>query len=259
MSDPLDLLRIEGDEPLPPDHERAIRAGLAHLLGPLPMSRPPRADVPVPPQPAPEAAASASSSAGLAAKVGPYVLIALVSGGVGVGIGRITAPPSPPSSLSAPLQSSAAAPALAPSAPSLALAPSLQSPQPAVGPEASHAQSLNSASTGAPAVTVAPSASGAAPSFAPSPANVDAAEQSLLERARAALVRHDAQAAGQALDLYDQQFRRPRHAEERDYLRIQWARERGDQADVARRAKAFLGAYPESMLRPRVEKLLAPP
>ena len=80
-------------------------------------------------------------------------------------------------------------------------------------------------------------------------------EQSLLERARTALVRHDAAAAEQALDEADKQFPRPRHAEERDYLRIQTLRERGDSARARERAQAFLAKYPTSLLRARVEAL----
>lgn len=80
-------------------------------------------------------------------------------------------------------------------------------------------------------------------------------EQSLLERARTALVRHDADAADKTLDEHERLFPRSRHAEERDYLRIQVLRERGDKARLRERAKAFIAKYPESMLRNKVESL----
>jgi hypothetical protein len=80
-------------------------------------------------------------------------------------------------------------------------------------------------------------------------------EKSLLERARSALVRHDAQAADEALSAAERQFPRSRHEEERDYLRIQVLREQGDGDGARTRAKAFLAKYPESFLRSRVEPL----
>jgi hypothetical protein len=51
------------------------------------------------------------------------------------------------------------------------------------------------------------------------------------------------------------QFPVSRHAEERDYLRIQLLRERGDTAATRERARAFLAKYPDSLLRSRVEPL----
>lgn len=79
----------------------------------------------------------------------------------------------------------------------------------------------------------------------------------MLERARSALVRHDAAAAEQALDECERQFHAaPRHAEERDYLRIQALRERGDNARTRERARAFLTKYPTSLYRGRIEPLV---
>lgn len=80
-------------------------------------------------------------------------------------------------------------------------------------------------------------------------------EQSLLERARSALVRHDAAAAERALDECEKQFPKSRHAEERDYLRIQVTREKGDLDKARALAKTFLTKYPQSLLRSRVEQL----
>jgi hypothetical protein len=80
-------------------------------------------------------------------------------------------------------------------------------------------------------------------------------EQSLLERARAALVRHDAAAAAQALDECEQAFPTSRHAEERDYLRIQVLHEMGNTDQMHVQARRFLAKYPTSLLRSRVEPL----
>lgn len=231
------LLQHDADERVPPEHERRIREGLGALLAPA--TAPPKADPPSPtssprlPDVATPAAFGKLITAGL-----------LVLGGAGAGFvaGRATAPAIAPTVAIAPTSSvpTVAQPAIAPattacaapvSEPPIAPAP----PVPATAPSA----------TIPPHVTP-PAGSGTDPFDR---------EQSLLERARTALVRHDAAAAEQALDEADRQFPRPRQAEERDYLRIQTLRERGDTARARERAQAFLAKYPTSLLRARVEAL----
>jgi len=228
------LLQHDLDERLPPDHERRIREGLAALLGPAaappadpPKADPPRVDPPAPSPPLPDVATPGALSKLITAGL-------LVLGGAGAGFvaGRATVPASVPTM----------AIDTTPSRPS-ATAATASTPL-AADPPASAPSMMPSA----PSASTAPHAA---------PASTDAfdREQSLLERARSALVRHDAAAAEQALDEHDRQFPRPRHAEERDYLRIQTLRERGDSARARERAQAFLAKYPTSLLRARVAPL----
>jgi hypothetical protein len=231
------LLAHDEDVAVPADHERRIRAGLGALLDapPLAPAEPPPAQpppaVPAPAQPGTSVAGSALR------KWATTALVAALAAGGGFAAGRATAPPgaTPPPASSAPTQGTAPAPppiaAAAESIATAAPAPASASPSAPPGP--------------------------AAPPAPPAATGTDAfdREQSLLERARSALVRHDASAAEAALDEHDRQFPRSRHAEERDYLRIQMLRERGDDARMRERAKAFLAKYPESMLRARVEPL----
>ena len=226
--DPLDaLLAHDVDEALPPDHERRIREGLASLLA-SPVVKP---EAP-PPAPPPAPAASVAAPAAL----GKVAIALLVASGVGVGFvaGRATAP-----TPSAPIVSTV--PASPPSAPPS----SFPAPMPS-----------GSVAVIAPAPTPSVSARPPSPSSTATSQDAFDREQSLLERARNALVRHDAAAAAQALDEADRQFPRSRQGEERDYLRIQLLREQGDNAAARERARAFLTKYPSSLLRGRVEKLL---
>lgn len=220
------LLAHETDDVVPAEHERLIREGLGSLLTGAPVTAPPPVDAALPRAPAAPAAATL--------KVTTAALLGLGLAAGGFALGRATAPeplPPPPT-----VVATSVVPPAAPSAPT--------------PPEASSA----SASASPPG-----SASAVIPSVpkAPTPASPSAfdREQSLLERARAALVRHDASAAAEALDALDAQFPTSRHGEERDYLRIQLLRERGDTAAVRERARAFLAAHPDSLLRARVEPL----
>lgn len=215
------LLAHDEDVQLPADHEKRIREGLGALLaaGAVPSVRV---------DPAPRTVDAAQSALRKWLTTG---VVAVAAAGGGFAVGRTTAPKetapighAPPSALASIEPGSTA--------------PSTASPV---------------ASTVAPA----PSASVTASHVVVAPTGQDAfnREQSLLERARAALVRHDASAAQSALDECDRLFPRSRHAEERDYLRIQLLRERGDNDELRTHAKAFLVKYPESMFRGRVEPL----
>lgn len=223
------LLAHDDDVAVPADHERRIREGLGALLGAAPVARAkaPAAD---PPRAAPSASDLGQSAL---RKWITTSVVAVVAAGGGFAIGRSTAPQAPaPPSVSEP----------APPATTATVQPPTSS---VVEPPAAVPSTSISVSVRPP----------------PSPATTATAsdafdrEQSLLERARSALVRHDADAAEKALDEHDRQFPRSRHTEERDYLRIQVLRERGDTARVRERAKAFLAKYPDSMLRARVEPL----
>lgn len=239
------LLAHDEDVAVPAEHERRIREGLGALLGALPVApaAPPQAPAPPGAAPAPAAppASPATAVAGTALRkwVTTGVVAAIAAGG-GFAVGRATAPEAPaapPASMSTPV------PPVPPVPPSTT-ATSAEPPAPPA--------SLSASATAAPPPPTTTTA--ATPSTTTGGDGFDR-EQSLLERARSALVRHDASAAEKALDEHDRQFPRSRLAEERDYLRIQVLRERGDDARVRERAKAFLAKYPESMLRPRVEPL----
>lgn len=225
MKDDLEaLLGQETDDPVPAAHERRIREGLGALL----------AGAPAPVAKAPSSPAS-TTAAGAAPATITLTRAALVGLGLAAGgfaVGRATAPTPPP----APSVSATVAPA--PSAPPM--------------PSSTVPSSPSASASAAPSVSATPSAVATAP---PSPTSAFDREQSLLERARAALVRHDAAAAAEALDACEKQFPASRHAEDRDYLRIQVLRERGDTAAVRTRAQAFLATYPNSLLRARVEPL----
>ena len=252
------LLQHDVDEALPPDHERRIREGLAAFLGPaaVPNVDPPKPDPPNPgpPNPGPPKAGPTAPSPPLpdvapAAALGKLITAGLlVLGGAGAGFvaGRATAPTTVAVDPT-PRVPTTAAPAMASTKP----APDVPASVPSTAPTVSVPST-------APTVSVSSTATAAttAPTFPASPStDTFDREQSLLERARSALVRHDAAAAEQALDEHGRQFPRPRHAEERDYLRIQTLRERGDDARARERAQAFLAKYPTSLLRARVEAL----
>jgi hypothetical protein len=220
------LLSHDEDVPVPPDHERRIRAGLAHLLGgpSTPPSAPP--DGGAPPQGSPPPGASP-----LGKWLATTVIVAGAAAGGGFLAGRATAPVNvtlPPAAT--PVVST---PTVMPSAP----------PAPSPIPCAHD---------------MTPPPKPSTTSTGPNAQDAFDKEQSLLERARSALVRHDAPAAEQALDECEKQFPKSRHAEERDYLRIQATRESGDTDKTRALAKAFLTKYPQSILKSRVESLAQP-
>jgi hypothetical protein len=211
------LLAHDDDVALPSDHERRIREGLGAFLSAAgPVAV---SDPPVP---------RTVTRLALRKWVTTTLVAALAAGG-GFVAGRATAPQAPP----------IAAPSSAPVTVTLPL------PSATPLPPSSDVSS-------APPSTTAP------PAHRPSaPAASDAfdREQSLLERARSALVRHDADTAEKTLDEHARLFPRSHLAEERDYLRLQVLHERGDDTELRERAKSFILKYPESMFRSRVEKL----
>lgn len=239
------LLAHDTDVDVPAEHEQRIRAGLGVLLGAAPVAPAESPSPRSPPSPPSPPAAGVGSVAGAASgKLVGLALALAIGAGAGFAVGRATAPaPALPVAVS----TTTAVPTT-PTTPA--------TPAPAVS-SAATTEPTAAASVTAPST---PSASSAAPTTtapALAPTSTDAfdREQSLLERARSALVRHDGSAAEKALDEHDRQFPRSRLAEERDYLRIQVLRERGDDARVRERAKAFLAKYPGSLLRARVEPL----
>jgi hypothetical protein len=215
------LLQHDEDVPVPPEHERRIRQGLAHLLG-------------GPPTPPSDGGGPASPPASPLGKwLATTAIVAGAAAGGGFLAGRSTAPAAAPPRT--------ATTAVAPTAPTPSPTPCAQDTSQAPKPSAASA-------TPKPA----PSGSGAG---GPSAQDAFDREQSLLERARSALVRHDVAAAEQALDECEKQFPKSRHAEERDYLRIQVTREKGDAEKTRALAQAFLTKYPQSLLKARVEQL----
>jgi hypothetical protein len=221
------LLEHDVDEPLPPEHERKIREGLGALLH-APLS--PNAESPK------DNGGALTDAAVRGGKLATYAAIgtALVVGaGLGFAIGRGTAPSTTPIVMPSSTTSSLPAPPIA--APTNVATDASSSPSTPTAPP--------------PTSLVRPTAT------ATSSGDTFDRERSLLDRARAALVRHDANAAAQALDESERDFPKSQHTEEREYLRIQIARERGETDRVRTLAKAFLAKYPQSLYRARVEPL----
>jgi hypothetical protein len=247
------LFEHEIDDVVPADHEQRIRAGLDALLSRASVASQIVSNAKAPAAPPADTLSTASATAaqGAAVKLTTAVLLGLGLAAGGFAAGRVTAP-----AATASLSSSADVPPT--TTPGVAASPS---------PVSSPSSPSSSSSFAGPDSPRASSEDSAArPSRPPAGAIVAAAattssasafdrEQSLLERARSALVRHDAVAAGEALDASEREFPRSRHAEERDYLYIQLLRERGDTAQARERARTFLTKYPGSLLRSRVEPL----
>lgn len=219
------LLSHDEDVPVPPEHEQRIRAGLAHLLGGPPT---PPSDGGAPPQ-------GGGGTPPGTSPLGKWIATAIVAGaaaGGGFLAGRATAPVNvapPPSSTPVATTTPTVASSVPPTPSPIPCAhDTTPPPKPTATSTGQAGQSAQDAFD---------------------------KEQSLLERARSALVRHDAAAAEQALDECEKQFPKSRHAEERDYLRIQVTREKGDTEKTRSLAKAFLTKYPQSILKTRVEQL----
>lgn len=241
-ADPIDrLLDQDDDLPVPKEHERRIREG----LGPLLVAAPLVAATVV-------GAATTSTAKKVVAKsaLGKWVAaVAIASGGAGFVVGRASAPrvtePTPAASVRA--QEPPAA---------------VSNPGPVHAPIANASSSPRELPSYAPSIATPrqspPPATRAASPAVGSSASADAfdREQSLLERARSALVRHDAATAEGVLQDAAREFPRSRHSEERDYLWIQMLREKGDISGARIRARRFLDNYPDSLLKKRVEAIL---
>lgn len=95
---------------------------------------------------------------------------------------------------------------------------------------------------------------------APPGRDVDlAAERALLEVARTALARRDAEAALAALGRHSQRYAQGRLVEERESLTIQALAASGRMDEAQRRAERFRERSPNSMLLPAVDAVLEEP
>lgn len=221
--DLVDLLAHDRDEPLPPEHEAKIREGLGALLAGASPSPPPA-----------DPAMSAATKGGLTKLVTVGLVVAAAGGGFLAG------------------RATASREASVPTSPSV-----IATLAPVTAPPVTAAATTSSVAT-TPSSSAQPVATASSAHATPSGASSGDAfdrEQSLLERARSALVRHDAAEAERALDESTRMFPRSHHVEERDYLRIQVLRERGDETGARSRARAFLDKYPDSLFRARVETI----
>lgn len=218
------LFEHETDDAIPAEHEQQIRAGLGALLAGSAATNGGSTEAST----TPATTSAAGTATGAAVKLTTAVLVGIGMAAGGFAIGRATAPTP-----------------VTPSAPATATAT-------AVAPATATATTTTIATATPPPTATTTTVATATPTATPSSTTFDR-EQSLLERARSALVRHDVNAAQEALDVAERDFPRSRHAEERDYLRIQVLRERGDADQARERARTFLAKYPDSLLRARVE------
>ncbi len=215
------LFEHETDDAIPAEHEQRIRAGLGALLAGSAATNGGSTEASTTPA---TTSAAGTAATGAAVKLTTAVLVGIGMAAGGFAIGRATAPTP-----------------VTPSAPATATATAVAT-----------ATTTTIATATPPPTATTTAVATATPTATPSSTTFDR-EQSLLERARSALVRHDANAAQEALDVAERDFPRSRHAEERDYLRIQVLRERGDADQARERARTFLAKYPDSLLRARVE------
>jgi hypothetical protein len=88
------------------------------------------------------------------------------------------------------------------------------------------------------------------------PATVLDEERGLVEQGRVAFSRRDWLSSLEAVRAHRQRFPNGQLAEERDALEVQALAAGGHSADARRKGEAFLSAYPQSMLRGRIDALL---
>jgi hypothetical protein len=128
-------------------------------------------------------------------------------------------------------------------------------------------QSTVAPSPDAPAPTASPlttSAAATAPASSPSAPSKPghdsdlAAERSLLEDARAAIVRGQGATALSTLDRHASQFPRGRLSEEREALRVQALVAAGRRTEARERAERFRDVYPRSLALPALEQAVGP-
>ncbi|HRG95482.1 MAG TPA: hypothetical protein PLR99_04475 [Polyangiaceae bacterium] len=222
------------------------------------------------PQP-PSAAPSAPAASGLMRLTGMFAL-GLVVGAAGYAtLGPKPMPLAPPIE-PAPVVLSVRSPEPDPAPPVAPLAPpATSSPAPSSAPARAvvSAQASPAASPAPPAassgVALAPTAPTAPtveppaqPALEPSarPQTLLDEERGLLERGRVALARRDWVSSLEAVRAHRQRFPKGQLAEERDALEVQGLAAGGHTADARRRGEAFLAAYPQSMLRGRIDALL---
>lgn len=82
------------------------------------------------------------------------------------------------------------------------------------------------------------------------------AERTLVEIARSALAKNDAEAALQTLDRHEAEFPNGALVEEREFLRVRALLTLGRRSEAEQRAKAFLARFPESALGDALEAQL---
>jgi hypothetical protein len=266
MDDELDpalaaLLAPERDAPAV-DAARlaAVRENLEAALAPTAVVDPsPRA--PAPPPPAPGA------SSGLL-RLGGMFALGLVVGAAGYAtLGPKPMPLAPPIE-PAPVVLSVRSPEPEPAPPVAQVAPpATASPAPSSAParavvSAQASPAPPAASTGVALAPTAPTAPTEDPTARPGPEpsvrpqTLLDEERGLLERGRVALARRDWVSSLEAVRAHRQRFPKGQLAEERDALEVQGLAAGGHTADARRRGEAFLVAYPQSMLRGRIDALL---
>ncbi|MBL0195830.1 MAG: hypothetical protein IPQ09_16690 [Myxococcales bacterium] len=266
MDDELDpalaaLLAPERDAPaVDAARLEAVRKNLEAAIAPTAGADPsPRA--PAPPLPASGASAAPS---GLV-RLGGMFALGLVVGAAGYAtLGPKPMPLAPPLEPT-PVVLSVRSPEPAPPVVQLA-PPGTASPAPSSAPARAVVSAHAPPAASSSGVALAPTALTAAPPAPPlaRPAPEPSArpqtlldeERGLLERGRVALGRRDWVSSLEAVRAHRQRFPKGQLAEERDALEVQGLAAGGHTADARRRGEAFLAAYPQSILRGRIDALL---
>lgn len=242
MKAPLDLLRDEMDTEIPHEHDVRIRAGLASVL-----------QAPAPKGPGAHEVNEAAKAPvnKVVSALSPKHIVLLIGTHLSVGALAYTLG-------SAQVKTTPKVQTQPPNSAPSALLPTVQASETTAALEPTHMQEIPSAQPVASAIASSTPSMLSTPSTPPTLATQSAfdREQSLLERARGALVRHDGQAAALALDEYERSFPRGHNREEADYLGIQWARQQGKRDIVQTRGQDFIKHYPKSLFRQRVQNML---
>ncbi len=267
MDDELDpalaaLLAPERDAPaVDAARLEAVRKNLEAAIAPTAGADPsPRA--PAPPLPASGASAAPS---GLV-RLGGMFALGLVVGAAGYAtLGPKPMPLAPPLEPT-PVVLSVRSPEPEPAPPVVQLAPpATSSPAPSSAPArtvVSAQAAPPAASSGVALAPMAPTAPTEEPTARPAPEpsarpqTLLDEERGLLERGRVALGRRDWVSSLEAVRAHRQRFPKGQLAEERDALEVQGLAAGGHTADARRRGEAFLAAYPQSILRGRIDALL---
>ena len=216
------------------------------------------ATVAVPPLPTPASPTARVTFPGAAAGLPAKVLVGAMLAAAGAGAGGATVAALKNRELAALLVqleeartariNSEAPP---PSAPVLAV-PSAP-PPPASAPEPEKAHPLRPSPRPAHQVILQP-----APR-AETPLSELGQEAALIDRSRTALFRNDAPGAWLALEEHARRFPKGQHMEEREALRVQTLVFLNRRAEAEAAAKAFRQQFPESLLLPSVDAILATP
>ncbi len=223
----------------------------------------PTADIAAPPHGSAAPAPAPGGSSGVF-RLGGMFALGLVVGAAGYAtLGPKPMPLAPPIEPT-PVVLSVRSPEPDPAPPVVQLAPSAAaSPAPSAAPARAvvPTQAPPAASSGVALAPTAPTAATAEPAQpAPEPSarpqTLLDEERGLLERGRVALARRDWVSSLEAVRAHRQRFPKGQLAEERDALEVQGLAAGGHTADARRRGEAFLVAYPQSMLRGRIDALL---